>query len=75
MLTIVVEKKGFETKRGIEIGDSISDIDVVYGKDSGYRSTDKIEFDLGNEEYETMMALVFHIENSIVVKIELTEGT
>ena len=75
ILKIIVEEKGYETQRGIGIGDSISDIDKAYGPETGYRSKTEIEFDLGNEEYETVMALIFHLENEVVVKIEIMQGT
>jgi hypothetical protein len=74
ILTISVEEIGFRTKRGIGIGDTIKNIDEAYGKDTGYRNEYEIEFDLGSEEYETMMGLRFYLVDEIVVKIEILQG-
>jgi len=75
ILRMIIDGKGFKSKRGVEVGDPITKIDSLYGPNTGHRNNDQIEFDLGNEENESMMALVFYIKNGAVNKIEITQDT
>lgn len=52
---------------------------ILFGEDRGLANLeveklDVIEYDLGNEEAEAMMALIFHIQNEKIVKIEILSG-
>lgn len=75
ILRVLVNEPDFVTRRGVKVGDSVDVLNLAYGIENGYRSKDRIEFDLGNQDAEAIMALVFYIENSMIVQIEITQGT
>lgn len=71
---IIVDGDGYESSRGIKVGDTVSDINNAYGENIGYRSDSEIEFDLGNPDQDTTMALIFYLKNNVVERIELMHG-
>jgi hypothetical protein len=75
ILRIIIDANDYHTTRGISIGDSLSRIDSLYGATSGHKINNKIEFDLGNAENESMMALIFYHDGSHITKIEIAQGT
>ena len=71
ILSCRTESRQYETKRSVKIGDPVEKIISLYGSEYSKKNLMVIEYDLGSEEFESMMALVFHLQNERVIKIEI----
>lgn len=74
VIHIITESPKYQTRRGIGIGSNTDDILKAYDGNKAYINDNKIEYDLGSAEFETVLALIFYLKENKVYKIEIMEG-
>ena len=74
IMRLVTDNQRYETKRNIKIGDTSEKVLKAYGKDASWIGDKKIEYCLGNAEFETMCCLTFYLKDGFVNQIEITCG-